>query len=224
MLSNKAFRYMIEVHLKQNMRFALMCRQQDQIRLARECLLRCAKDGDDPVAIMHLCFALESGGWGFSQQFLSSSDFWGDYLERAANNYANVCATLFLYWHDPEGRGHGQEYDKIHKKFDEIYDKADPVERLVLCYLDPSEEELTDDELEYFETCANNGNEYAQVLLAKIFCSKDYKKGIYWYTKAAEQGNYEAIKQLSYQYSARDPEESLLFERYNYKARIQENL
>jgi hypothetical protein len=204
--SSKAFKELVDRHLKRDMRFALLCRREDQIPVAKKCLEECAKDGNT-TAIMHMILASGWGGWG-----LSNGEVPKKWIETMAEN-GNVYTGVMLW-----ACGDMELEMWLHKT---------PI-WILICHIGHAyvwkgdvNKKHVDSATEYLEPLANDGEEFAQALLGIIHSSKDRRKSFYWFTKAAEQGNYMAINQLSFMYSARDKKEVALFEKYSYKARIQ---
>jgi hypothetical protein len=212
--TSTAFKELVDKHLKHDVRFALLCRREDQIPIARRCLKMCAKDGD-PTAIMHLGLARQWGGWGLSKRYLLNKAM--DWLKKAAEN-GNVFAAMYM-WSE---FGYDEYIDLLEKTSSDPGVYHDLAEIYVSGMVVKVVNLHTSDAINHIKHLANKGDEYAQTYMATIIHNRGEE--LYWYTKAAEQGNYPAIKQLSYMYSARDADEYELFEKYNYKARLQQNL
>lgn len=203
--TTKAFKELVDKHLKHNVRFALLCRREDQIPLAGKCLQLCAEDGDQ-TAIVHLGVMYGWGGWG-----LSIGNMTKDWLMVAGETTNVFMAAIILAFGNYE--------------FEERYRRAP--EYVVICQIaniliwkDNAVD--TDIAIAYLEPLANGGNEFAQVVLGMLYSNRR-QKCLYWYTRAADQGNFMAIEQLSFMYSARDEKERPFFEKYSYKARLQQN-
>lgn len=221
--SCKAFKELVDKHLKHDVRFALLCRREDQIPLARRCLKMCAKDGD-PTAILHLALVVGWGGWGLSlgKPYINNCF---EIMIDSGNVYVGV-----MWWVSSENdiikyNEHTKEYDN---KIEELLRKTPSWKLIVhignaVFWKGGMYGEHVKLAVEYLEPLANDGDEFAQFLLGRIY-SQNRRKSLYWHTKAAEQGNYMSIKQLSFMYSARDKQERALFEKYSYKARLQQNL
>jgi hypothetical protein len=209
--SSKAFKELVERHLKRDMRFALLCRREDQIPVAKKCLQTCAEDGD-PLAILHLGLSVKWGGWGLSSKFIR--DDAKTWLKIAADS-GNLHAAMIMY-----SFGDTDYNVFIHNSFK----SKDPLRLAFFSILLGTYNTPTLDAhlMVEFEKNIDKTDEFMQVYLGSM--SNNRRTKIYWLQKAADQGNFTASEQLSFTFSAREKDEVALFEKYSYKARIQQNL
>lgn len=216
--TSTTFKELVDKHLKHDVRFALMCRREDQIPIARKCLKMCAKDGD-PTAILHLALATEWGGWGLSKRCILNKT--KDWIKKTVENdkYIYIGVMFWLSLNSCPNRD-----------YKEFLKNTSSHKYILICDIGHAvvwkggiDNRVIRRTTEYLEPFAISGDEFAQLLMGLIL-STNRHKSLYWLTKAAEQGNYKSIQHLSFMYSARDENERPLFEKYSYKARMQQNL
>lgn len=176
-----AFKELVDTQIKTNFRFALMCRQQLQMPMAKRCLELCANNGD-PDAILHLMFAKESNGWSINPKTCHFKNTIYKYtMLFGCTSFMHDLRTRFIEYSIPEG---------IKRQLLEFDDP------LISGYVYMCEQNFEMAKDLFLNKVSDNNKEFALILLAKCFEETD-QKNIY-YTKAAHIGNVNAMRHLWY--------------------------
>lgn len=181
-----AFKELVDTQIKTNFRFALMCRQQLQMPMAKRCLELCANNGDDPDAFLHLGHAIESNGWSINPK---------QYHFKNTNFKYNLLYNCTSFMHDLRGNvmmGVGGISRDIKQKLLEFDDP------LISGYVYMCEQNFEMAKDLFLNKVPDNNKEFALLLLAK--CVEELDQKITCYRKAAHLGNVAAIRHLWYFY------------------------
>lgn len=187
------FKGLVDKYIKTNFRFALMCRQQLQMPMAKKCLELCAVNGNDPDAILHFVCAIESNGWSINPKTcfdFRSINSKGCHFKNTIRKYDMLCCctnfiqdlrTRFIEYSIPEGiKQQLLEFD-------------DP---LISGYVYMCEKNFEMAKDLFLNKVSDNNKEFALILLANNIEELN-QKNIY-YTKAAHIGNVNAMRHLWY--------------------------
>lgn len=176
-----AFKELVDTQIKTNFRFALMCRQQLQMPMAKRCLELCANNGD-PDAMFHLTYAMESNGWSINPK---------NYHFENTNYKYRVLLGCTSFIHDIRDKvlvfGNPEGIKQELLQFD------DP---LISGYVYMCEENFEMAKDLFLNKVPDNNKEFALLLLAK--CVEELDQKIICYKKAARLGNVDAIRHLWY--------------------------
>lgn len=180
----KAFWELVEEIRRCNVRVALVYRQYDQIPLARRCLKMCARNGV-AEAMFHLGYAKRYGGFGVgysehNNKWIGKAAQAGSYIAMAiyGHCFKRSNPSIYNFW-----------VEKVIASNDAL---ALGYHFYANCDLKKA--------FPFLEKSAKEGNEHGQYWFSQV--SKQEKT--YWLTRAAEQGFYKAMCDLSSQDFSKD--------------------
>ena len=205
----KAFRELINNYIKPTFQFALVCRQQIQIPLAQKCLKMSAEMGDAD-AMFHFGYGIKSEGW-LLEKFFDDDKIWYERAAKLGNKYGILaCNTSFV--------DDINCYDSGSTKIDNPWLLKQQQDSFICGYV-----YFCNDNFKMAKRCfkrvlqKDENDEFALILLGKCY-KDDYDKMLFYFTKAANIGNIDAISFMwNISRHHKDcPESYILWKKYDY--------